>query len=339
MYRRFLNDADYLSVITAEALSQITRGEVERMIQAEESVEMSIIEYLSENYEVEKELGKGKYIADYDRRISFPVGAHFYLEGDIYEVIRFISGYKAPASVVYWEESSDPNIIVEKAPVYSQFKTYHPGDLAVYNGLCYLCLSENGYDFGNIRLPMVSGWLELVPKPWQPVVYGQWDVVQFEGAFYAVTAIEGFDENLNPAQSPNWGEIANYDPGYNAYELAGHEYVVYDGRVWYPETDVNADIPEPGLNIIMRDPRNYNLKKHMVRLAVYELTKLIAPNNVSTARLKDQEDSMKWLYDASKLRINPQIPRKVADDQKEVMDWQLATFQTDYDPWKNPWLT
>lgn len=156
----------------------------------------------------------------------------------------------------------------------------------------------------------------MVPKPWQPVVYGQWDVVQFEGAFYAVTAIEGFDENLNPAQSPNWGEIANYDPGYNAYELAGHEYVVYDGRVWYPETDVNADIPEPGLNIIMRDPRNYNLKKHMVRLAVYELTKLIAPNNVSTARLKDQEDSMKWLYDASKLRINPQIPRKVADDQK-----------------------
>ena len=48
---------------------------------------------------------------------------------------------------------------------------------------------------------------------------------------------------------------------------------------------------------------------------------------------------MKWLHDAAKLRINPQIPRKIAEDKKEVMDWQMATFQADYDPWKNPWLT
>ena len=45
---------------------------------------------------------------------------------------------------------------------------------------------------------------------------------------------------------------------------------------------------------------------------------------------------MKWLYDASKLRLNPQIPRKVAEDNKPVTDWQLATFQNDYDPYKKP---
>ncbi len=92
MYRRFLNDNDYHSIITPDALSQITRGNTERMIQAEESAEMSIVEYLSENYEVEKELWKGKYIADYDRRISFPVGVHFYFDGQICEVTRHISG-------------------------------------------------------------------------------------------------------------------------------------------------------------------------------------------------------------------------------------------------------
>ena len=98
MYRRFLNDEDYLSVISAEALAQITRGDSRRMLQAEESAEMSIVEYLSENYEVEKELCKGKYIASYDRRISFPVGAYLYYEGRSCEAIRSISGYKAPAS-------------------------------------------------------------------------------------------------------------------------------------------------------------------------------------------------------------------------------------------------
>lgn len=74
-----------------------------------------------------------------------------------------------------------------------------------------------------------------------------------------------------------------------------------------------------GVNLSPHDPRNYNLKKHMVRLAIYEPTKLIAPNNVSTVRIRDYENSMKWLYDASKLRFNPQIPRRLAEDKKEVM--------------------
>lgn len=77
----------------------------------------------------------------------------------------------------------------------------------------------------------------------------------------------------------------------------------------------------------------------MVRLALYELTKLIAPNNVSIVRMRDYEDSMKWLNDASKLRLNPQIPRKVDNADKEVVDWQIATFQTEYNPWNNPWIT
>ena len=74
----------------------------------------------------------------------------------------------------------------------------------------------------------------------------------------------------------------------------------------------------------------------MVRLAVYELTKLIAPNNVSAVRMRDYEDSMKWLNDAAKLRLNPQIPRKVDETKKPVTDWQLATFQNDYDPYRYP---
>ena len=53
MYRRFLNNDDYLGIITPEALAQLTRGNDARFIQAEESTEMSIVEYLSENYEIE----------------------------------------------------------------------------------------------------------------------------------------------------------------------------------------------------------------------------------------------------------------------------------------------
>lgn len=339
MYRRFLNNDDYLGIITPEALAQLTRGNDARFIQAEESAEMSIVEYLSENYEIEKELAKGKYIAEYDRRITYPVGVHVYFEGQIHEVIRSVSGYRKPATVVYWEECSDIHIDAGQVANYSQFSTYYPGDKVNYNGIAYTCLAENGYKFDDIRIPMVGGWIETEVTLWQPVEYPLWSVVEYEGAFYTLMTLVCFDCNLDPMVSDCWGAIADYDSSYNAYELSEHEYVVYGGRVFYPETDVNADIPQVGQNLSLHDPRNYNLKKHMVRLAIYELTKLIAPNNVSVVRMRDYEDSMKWLNDAAKLRLNPQIPRKVDDTKKPVTDWQLATFQTDYDPYRNPWLT
>ena len=338
MYRRFLNNSDYLGIITQEALQQLTRGNDDRFIQAEQSAEMSIVEYLSENYEVEKELAKGKYIADYDRRITYPVGVHIYYDGQIHEVIRSISGYRKPATVTYWEESTDINIDASQVPTYSQFNTYYPGDKVNHNGVVYLCLSENGYKFDDIRIPMVGGWIEAETTLWQPVDYPLWTVVEYEGSFYTLMTLDGFDNNIDPLTSDCWGAIADYDSAYNDYELSDHEYVVYDGRVFYPETDINADVPALGTNLSLHDPRNYNLKKHMVRLAVYELTKLIAPNNVSAVRMRDYEDSMKWLNDAAKLKLNPQIPRKVDETKKPVTDWQLATFQTDYDPYRNPWM-
>lgn len=339
MYRRFLNDSDYLGIITPEALSQMTRGNTERFIQAEESAEMSIVEYLSENYEIERELGKGKFIAEYDRKVSFPIGAYIYYDGRICEVIRSISGYKAPASVEYWEEWVDSKIEGSVYGRYSQFGTYHVGDIVEYNDVLYHCLNDNGWKFGSIRIPMVGGWQRVDVMSWQPIAYNLWDVVYFNGGYYTLVTLQGFDNNLSPLMSECWGAIADYDPQHNDYELNGHDYVVFDSMIFIPETDVNADIPELGHNLAFGDPRNYNLKKHMVRLALYELTKLIAPNNVSVVRMRDYEDSMRWLTDAAKLRLNPQIPRKTAEDKVPITDWQMATFQSDYDPYKNPWLT
>ena len=102
-----------------------------------------------------------------------------------------------------------------------------------------------------------------------------------------MTTLDSFDSNLDPIVSDNWGAVADYDPAYNTYELSDHEYVVYKGRVFSPETDVNTDIPQAGQHFVLHDPRNPNLKRYMVRLAVYELTKLIAPNNVSVVRIRD----------------------------------------------------
>jgi len=91
--------------------------------------------------------------------------------------------------------------------------------------------------------------------------YDLWCVVCFEGVYYTLMTQEGFDNNIDPYCSDCWDAVADYDPHYNNYDLEGHEYVVYENRVYYPALDVNADVPIVGHNITLGDPRNYNLKK------------------------------------------------------------------------------
>ena len=89
MYRRFLNNNDYLGIITQEALAQLTRGNDGRFVQAEESAEISIVEYLSENYEVEKELARGKSFLNNRGRnhISISVSATLKLVPTVTQII------------------------------------------------------------------------------------------------------------------------------------------------------------------------------------------------------------------------------------------------------------
>lgn len=339
MYRRFLKNEDYLSIITPEALNQITRGNEDRLIQTEECAEISIIEHLSENYTIEAELNKGKYIAQYDRQVTFPSGVHITFDGKIYQVIQAISGFIAPQTKEYWAEFMDMYPDDDSIRPYSQFKFYSPGELVRYNDDVYECIHNNGYPVNNVRIPLVKSWAEATVSAWSPSDYMVWEVVNYQHAFYTLTDLIDYDPYQNPEDSHSWGAIADYEPNYNSYELSEHEYVVYEGMVFYPVIDVNADLPRTGMNIVLSDPRNYNLKKHMLRLSVYELSKLISANNVSVVRLRDYEDSMRWLNDAARLKINPQIPRKIAHDKDPVTDWQISTFQTDYDPYKNTWLT
>ena len=336
MYRRFLNNNDYLSIITEQALNQLIRGNEMRYEQAEQAAEASVVDYLSENYEIEKELNKGKYLFAYNRKITYPVGSHFYLDGKICEVLQAINGYKAPAPEPYWEECEEPMDIDSLRP-YSQMLNYRPSDIVSFNNVAYTCVKPNGFDFGDIRIPGISVWEKVDVAEWEAIPYGIWTVVRYNDQYFTLMDLEGYDEIVNPMDSDCWGMIGEYDQNIDTYELSDHEYVIYKNEVFYPVMNPNADKPELEVNICYNDPRNYNLKRHMVQLALYELHKLVSPNNVSQMRVDDYAHSMQWLKDANRLKLNPQIPRKVNSRGEELTDWQMATFQTEYDPYKNPW--
>lgn len=112
---------------------------------------------------------------------------------------------------------------------------------------------------------------------------------------------------------------------------------MFQGQVYYPVMNPNADEVKLGVNVKPHDPRNPNLKKHMLRLADYELHKLISPTNVSQSRITDYEASLRWLRDAAGLKLSPGIPRKTACDKKPRTNFATATYMRSYDPYENMW--
>ena len=337
MYRRFLNTNDYLSIITEEALSQLVRENTDRFAQAEQAAEASILDYLSENYEIERELAIGKSILEYNSGINYPAGAFFYHDGKICETLQAVNGFKAPTKTPYWIECEWNEKLSEIAEPYRQLRNYNVGDKVKAYGKFWECVKTNGYDYNDIRIPGVIGWEEETVYDWDAVPYAIWEVVRYEGDFFTLISDNDYDPMKNPMESDCWGMIGKYDSSLTNYQLSDHEYVVYDGAVFYPLVNPNPDVPELGKNIRLNDPRNYNLKRHMVQLSLYELHKLISPTNISNVRIDDYDHSMQWLKDASRLKLNPQIPRKMGKGNKPVTDWQMATFQSEYNPYENPW--
>lgn len=334
MYRRFLNNGDYLGIITEDSLSQITRGKNDCFPLAEEAAEEAIIEYLSDNYMVEEELEIGKSIIEYDPRISYSPGTHFTKDGKIYKATRYIAGAKSPSTAPCWEEYFGEE---EEPTEYNQFKDYVPNDIVLFADKLFMCVEYNGISYERIEVPGVIGWEVVTAGNWEPnVEYMEWDVVLFGDSYYALLDSVDVDLTQNPEESDKWGLIGTYDPTYR-YEYNDREYVEYNGNLYLPLMPPSPDELAVGFNMTEHDPRNASIKKHLVRLALYELHKLISPNNVSSARIADYEASIEWLRDANKMRINPKIPRRIAEDNKSVAEFATATYMRDYDPYKNPW--
>ena len=145
---------------------------------------------------------------------------------------------------------------------------------------------------------------------------------------------------MTPEEDDLWGLIGEYseDLEYDFNEGV-FDYVVAEGTVFYPVLNPNPDALVEGVNITRDDPRNANVIAHLTRIALYHLHAIIAPTNIPETRRWEYEDSMQWLYNASKFKINPQLPRKKEHGScAPKVDWALETYQRSYDPDENPWL-
>lgn len=351
-YLRFLTNKDYISIATEEHMKQLIRGMEDRIPQAEQRAEMKLLEYLDQYYEIEKILAIGKNIRDYSHLITYPGGVYIRKDDEIFKTLKCINGLKKPSKVEYWQQVVDfiePHLI-DHAKKYSQLRMYAKGEVVKFGTEYYQCVTPHGYEAGEIHIPGPSAWKEAEVKEWEPNM--EWEpnqVCAYNDNFYQFvckpTAEDELDESesdlvLTPEEDDNWGLIGEYSEELE-YDYAedAFDYVVFDGCVFYPIMNPNPESLIDGVNITRDDPRNANIVAHMSQIALYNLHAIISATNIPETRRWAYEDSIQWLYNASKFKINPQLPRKHEQDScLPKVDWACETFQRDYNPNENPWL-
>lgn len=375
-YLRFLTDKDYNCLATEEHMRQIIRDIPERVPQAEQRAEMQMLEYLDQYYEIEKLLAVGKNIREYSPLVSYPGQVYIKKDEDIYKTLTCINGYKKPTKKVYWKHVEDyiNPILIENAKKYSQLRMYCKGEVVRFGTEYWQCETPHGYDGGEIHIPGANAWKEAEITEWEPNM--EWEhnqVCSFNGEFYQyhgnkiedndaaddanteggnidggdnatadqLANLDSLEAVLTPEEDDLWGLIGEYSDEYEYdYSEDARDYVVAEGTVFYPILNPNPDHLEEGVNIVRDDPRNANIVAHMSRIALYHLHSIIAPTNIPETRRWAYEDSMDWLIKASKFKINPQLPRKHEKESCEKkVDWAMETYQRDYDPYENMWLT
>lgn len=375
-YLRFLTDKDYNCLATEEHMRQIIRDIPERVPQAEQRAEMQMLEYLDQYYEIERLLAVGKNIREYSPLVSYPAQVFIKKDEEIFKTLTSINGYKKPSKKQYWKHVDDfiDPALIERAKKYSQLRMYSKGEVVRFGTEYWQCVIPHGYEGNEIHIPGVDAWKAAEITPWEPNL--DWEknqVCSFNGNFYqyhgenkaedSETADNSVSEDtlpdtgdnsvidkpsdlgdseivLTPEEDDLWGLIGEYsDELEYDYSENARDYVVAEGGVFYPILNPNPDKLEEGINIVRDDPRNANVVAHMSRIALYHLHSIIAPTNIPETRRWAYEDSMQWLYNASKFKINPQLPRKREQEScDKKVDWAMETFQREYDPYENAWL-
>ena len=226
---------------------------------------------------------------------------------------------------VRWEEAFDGT----NSTIFDIDKKYYVGDIVDKDGNLYECVvdsSENGLNI----YPDTEFWQSIQKTGWSSGVdYSTYD------AFTDIIAESGLDYSLiEPSnavvgESPSDSILANKGAwkqiNVQTYQRderyeRPHTFDGYiqdeDGEFYYvseqDEKFINSAVESDGfLFSPTKDPRNRNIIKILVELALYQLHSVAVPDNIPTVRISNYEKSMEGLDKFSKMKANPNIPRKV----------------------------
>jgi hypothetical protein len=266
-----------------------------------------------------------------------------YFEGDIvgYEGLFFecvigngVSAEYGNESVVApipqrWSETADGTGAVE----FDIKKLYAVGDKVSKDGVFYDCVVASSATGLNLY-PDSTLWTNVSYSGWSNLVdYAAYDaditLVSNNGVDYALINPSNTVVGKSPEDSVSdndlaWKEVVvQYYDRTERYErgdgFSGFDgYIIdEDGNYFFlseqDEQFVNSAATEADEFLFSpaKDPRNRNIITCMVHLVLYQLHSVVIPDNAPTIRITNYENTIAKLEAFSKMKANPNIPRKV----------------------------
>lgn len=258
-----------------------------------------------------------------------------------------------------WSAFTDTN----SYPEFSQDASYIVGDKVEYNGLKYESVHPTDTN-GMIQFPdYTTFWIPVSHEAWSATTDYSTEpleetIVIENSVSYQLYNKSGLTIGESPSTATgNWRVVSvvpfNIDGRYfradsNGFfgfaEDEGITYFVYEKN----EKFVNFHYDEEEFILSpTEDPRNRNIVLHMVNVVLYCLTTVAVPDNVPESRSTAYEKSMSWLQQASDMKANPDIPRKiityevtnditgeVTEVTRETSRWALSTSKATRNTWR-----
>ena len=223
---------------------------------------------------------------------------------------------------VRWEETIDGT----DSTIFDINKKYVVGDIVEKNGVFYECIVDSS-ESGLNAYPDTKFWQQTTISPWinatdySSYVAGE-DIISENGLDYIIldpslTVVGETPQDSIELNKGAWKEIIihsyercqRYDIG---EEFDG--YVSFEDDYYFVSEQDNVFINSPEDDSFLfspsKDPRNRNIVKIMVELVLFQLHSVAVPDNIPTVRMVNYEKANESLEKFSKMKANPNIPRK-----------------------------
>lgn len=304
----------------------------------------------------------------YSQDQGYYIGGYVFYE-DAWFVCNIANGVGSDSSneeivqpiLIRWKETVDGT----GATTFNIKKPYKVGDKVSYDGKFYDCIVATNTSGLSLYPDTLVVWESVVNEAWNNAKDYSLEAADKTLVNESNIDYKLVDPSLAVIGTTPTDSVANNDGAWavvsitpyireNRYErVDGFSGFVSLNNTTYYISEINEQfahsVKDDNFFVFTptTDPRNRNIINAMLHLVMYQLHSVVVPDNIPTVRIANNEGTMKKLESFSKMKADPNIPRKiftittknpitgaVSETERSASRWAVNNSEQTRDNWE-----